>query len=472
MANAQLFINNFTSVFVASVKDAPVSGTPATELDYGILRLSDGAATLLVNPTGGDYYVMTAYKRIGTTESNIEIMRVTSVDNSTPGECRVTVLRGQEGTTPKGYISGDFVALRWTKGSANNMVQTPQMAFKANVGANSDIASLGALTSINSGALGGFRNKHIGGDFSRNPWQRGTSVTVTASGTYVADRWRVDFDGTANITVSKVALATPQLINGIWCTHGLKFLVNSKSGNTFIRLSQRILGVDTLSGGNAVLQTVILGSAAYTIPVNARQSFGTGGSPSADVVTAYAASLAVTTGLQQLNSTVAVPSITGKTLGTNNNNYLSTEYNLLSVPAAGFVTLALSGLEPGNVASQWEDRRMIELALCQEYYYKTYDQGINPGTITTVGAIAQLAQGASNYTSLYCAFKRTMRAVPNMVTVYNPITGNAGSLDSDAVAKGVITGNAGTNGVLAYVNNVATAINSYNSAHFVADAEI
>lgn len=123
MANMQLFLNNFGSVFVASVKNAPVTGTPATELDYGILRLSDGAAGVLLNPTGGDYYILTSFKKVGTLESSIEIMRVTNVNNSVPGECRVTVLRGQEGTPVQAYVSGDFVAMRWTKGGVGNLLQ-------------------------------------------------------------------------------------------------------------------------------------------------------------------------------------------------------------------------------------------------------------------------------------------------------------------------------------------------------------
>lgn len=126
----QLFLNNFESVFVAPVKNAPSSGTPATELDYGILRLSDGASGALLNPTGGDYYILTAYKRSGTSESSIEVMRVTAVNNSVPGECRITVLRAQEGTSAQAYINGDYVSLRWTRGSAQNMAQPDDMALK------------------------------------------------------------------------------------------------------------------------------------------------------------------------------------------------------------------------------------------------------------------------------------------------------------------------------------------------------
>lgn len=234
----------------------------------------------------------------------------------------------------------------------------------------SDVGDLSAIKSLNSGSLGQFRNKLIGGDFGRNPWQRGTTFIVTTTGTYVADRWRVDFDGTANITVSKVALPTAQMINGIWCAYGLKFLVNSTASNTFMRLSQRIEDVDTLTTLPATLQTAIIGSRGFVVPVNARQSFGTGGSPSADVVTAFSTSLSVTSSMQFLSTGLTVPTISGKTLGTGLNDFLATEYDLTNIPVGDYVIIALSGLEAGNYATVWEDRRRIELSLCQRYYQR------------------------------------------------------------------------------------------------------
>lgn len=119
----QLFLNNFESTFIANVKDAPTTGTPATELGYGILQLNSGAAAALVNPTGGDHYIITAYKRSGSVESNIEIMHVLEVDNTTINECRIRVSRGQEGTPAQAYVPGDYVALRFTKGGAENFLQ-------------------------------------------------------------------------------------------------------------------------------------------------------------------------------------------------------------------------------------------------------------------------------------------------------------------------------------------------------------
>ena len=120
----QLFLNNFVTQFIASVKAAPESANPATEVDYGVLRVSDGAAGTLLSPGAGNWYVVTAFKRAGSAESDYEIMHVTNVDNGVLGECRLTVLRGQEGTAPKAYVAGDYLELRLTAGGMGQYVQT------------------------------------------------------------------------------------------------------------------------------------------------------------------------------------------------------------------------------------------------------------------------------------------------------------------------------------------------------------
>ncbi|MDR6729334.1 right-handed parallel beta-helix repeat-containing protein [Delftia lacustris] len=120
----QLYLNNFQTQFIADVRAAPQTGAPASELDYGVLRVSDGAAGTLLNPPAGGWYVLTAYKRSGSLESDYEILRVTAVDNSVIGECRLTVLRGQEGTAPRAYVAGDLLEMRITAGGMREVVQT------------------------------------------------------------------------------------------------------------------------------------------------------------------------------------------------------------------------------------------------------------------------------------------------------------------------------------------------------------
>lgn len=121
----QLFLNNVETTFLTAVKDTPVTGSPATELGYGILQVNTSTSAALTALTGGDYYVMTALKRAGSVESTLEIMRVTAVDTLTfPGECRLTVLRAQEGTTAKAYLAGDYLSLRLTKGALDGIFAT------------------------------------------------------------------------------------------------------------------------------------------------------------------------------------------------------------------------------------------------------------------------------------------------------------------------------------------------------------
>lgn len=69
----------------------------------------------------------------------------------------------------------------------------------AKSGANSDITSLSALTSINGGSIGGTRNKLINGSF-RIDQRDYVSGAATTAGQYTLDRWKVS--GTAGITFS------------------------------------------------------------------------------------------------------------------------------------------------------------------------------------------------------------------------------------------------------------------------------
>lgn len=121
--NSQLFLNNFDSQFIASVKGTPVTGTPATELDYGIIRLPQSAGAVLGTLSNGDYYTLTAFKRSGSVETAVEIMKATFVDTSVINETRLTVLRGQEGTTPQAYVSGDYISMRATAFALSNFIQ-------------------------------------------------------------------------------------------------------------------------------------------------------------------------------------------------------------------------------------------------------------------------------------------------------------------------------------------------------------
>jgi hypothetical protein len=65
---------------------------------------------------------------------------------------------------------------------------------------------------------GSFKNKIIGGDFSTNPWQRGTSFTAPVSGSYVADRWVLAFTNDGVVDWKKTADAPTAAESGVYTT--------------------------------------------------------------------------------------------------------------------------------------------------------------------------------------------------------------------------------------------------------------
>lgn len=156
--NAQLFLNNFDSQFTAAVKSTPTTGTPASELDYGIVRLPQSAGAILGTLTNGDYYILTAFKRSGSNETAVEIMRVTNVDTSVINETRLTVLRGQEGTDPQAYISGDYISLRATASGFSGMLQKSDnlagLPDKSSARANLGLGTAAVLNAPASGNAG------------------------------------------------------------------------------------------------------------------------------------------------------------------------------------------------------------------------------------------------------------------------------------------------------------------------------
>ena len=217
--------------------------------------------------------------------------------------------------------------------------------------------------------LGVGRNLLIGGNFSTNPFQRGTaSLAVTVSGTYIADRWRLEFDGAPTVTRDIVNVAVGSKVLGITVRKAIKITITNKAAATYIRLGQRIESVDTLANDTGVLSSAIQGSTALTVPIRVVQCFGTGGAPSANVVTA-GDPLAVTANLAELYADVTVPAIAGKTYGTTaNTDYLELQYDLSNLATGDYVIIPLSQLERSAWPSLHERLPVgAVIALCQRY---------------------------------------------------------------------------------------------------------
>jgi hypothetical protein len=133
-------------------------------------------------------------------------------------------------------------------------------------------------------------------------------------------------------------------------------------------------------------------------------------------------------------------------------------------------------LETGTVATPFEVRSIAqELALCQRYFEKSYDQSVVPGTITNIGNQGVSVYGSSgsitfSEASLYGIFKVTKRAQPT-VTFYSGITGASGKARAVPGDVDPISPSISENGFFFYVSYAASQYGAV-ACQFTSSAEL
>jgi hypothetical protein len=263
------------------------------------------------------------------------------------------------------------------------------------------------VSSINNGPLAGMRNAIINGNF--DIWQRGTSFASPTNANYTADRWKVQFNNTgATRTLSRQSFALGQTDVPGEPTYFMRFDQSvAGSGGTFTQLDQYIESVRTFAGQQVTISFWAKAAASTTMPsVALQQLFGSGGSPSNLNQTTAGSSLALTTTWQKFSYQVTLPSISGKTLGTDNNDALIVVF-FMPLNATFTIDIAQVQVEPGPVATPFERRPIgTELALCQRYYSVTVatTRGYNAG---------------SGFVDTAVRWPVTMRATPTVLNLTN-----------------------------------------------------
>ena len=274
-----------------------------------------------------------------------------------------------------------------------------------------------------------FRNRLINGNF--DIWQRGTSFTLTSGSAYTADRFYV---GAASGSVTQQTFTLGQTDVPGNPTYFAKYTISSNSQN--YEFLQKIENVRTFAG-----QTVTFSFYARqptgTVAISARlvQDFGTGGSPSSLVVTSLGA-VSLTSSWQRFTFTAAVPSISGKTLGTNNNSSLWVGFQITNT-ATGEIDFAQMQIETGSVATPFERRPYgTELMLCQRYCYVSKDDG-DGNSLFGYGMCFSATNG-----NIAIQFPVTMRASPSTLTTagtFNVWNSTGGAVATTSISLSAVT---------------------------------
>jgi hypothetical protein len=207
------------------------------------------------------------------------------------------------------------------------------------------------------------KNKIINGDFGI--WQRGTSFSNPANGAYTADRFVIGHDGTgATRTISQQTF-TPGTapVAGYEGQYFYRYAVSvAGTSNTYNQITQKIEDVRTLAGNTVTVSFWAKADAARTVTPYMQQYFN----GSADVYTNFSGQ-SVTTSWTRFTATVALPSVSGKTIGAG--SWVSIGFSL---PAGVVQTIDIWGvqLEATSTASNFQTAtgtKQGELAACQRY---------------------------------------------------------------------------------------------------------
>jgi hypothetical protein len=302
-------------------------------------------------------------------------------------------------------------------------IQTANLKNAASASNNIVLDASGNATFAGTAVMASsfLRNRIINGGF--DVWQRGTSFSDPAAFTFTSDRWRVRYNGSgATRTISRQTFPLGQTdVPGDqpWFFRYDQSVAGT--GGTFNGFNQNIESVRTFGGQQVTLSFYAKAASSITLPlIEIEQYFGTGGSPSASVFATVASNVSVGTSWARYTYTFTVPSLTGKTIGSDNNDCLGVVYNLPNNATFTF-DISLVQLEVGTVATPFERRQFgQELALCLRYF-----QIVD----TIMGAVT-----GSGTTNTYRAkLSVTMRATPTVSIVS---TTNINTTGATVVAAG------------------------------------
>jgi len=358
----------------------------------------------------------------------------------------------------------------------------------------------GILTSCTGINYDGYKNRIINGAMVIDQRNAGASVTP-ASGvsTYTLDRWSIYVSQSSKLTVQQsTTVPSTGFINSLLVTSSSAYSVVASDQ---FELRQFIEGLNCtdLGFGTAGASTVTL---SFWVRSSLTGTFG-GVMRNSASDRSYAFSYSISTANTFEYKTITIAGDTSGTWLTTNGKGMGVFFslgagstflkatgswgagefsgatgqtNLVGTSGATFYITGVQ-LEKGSTATSFDYRSInTELALCQRYYEKSYDQAVVPGTSTFSGIVqtgAWVNPAQSQYFTMTIPFKVQKRATPTILTYDGAGTASRFSARSAATwANGVTFG---ASVVISQTNAIYDGSNfsAYNPfIHFTSDAEL
>ena len=314
--------------------------------------------------------------------------------------------------------TGGSLYVGYDDGSTQQYVPATNITLPANVATKADVATA---------------QNNVGRNLIHNSAftiaQRGAGPWTTSS--YTLDRWSISttLDG-ISITRQVLADADRTAIGDEAAIYAFQNVFTGNAGaSAYHNLAQNIEGIRRLAGKTVAFSFwAKAASGTPKLGLNMVQNFGTGGSPSAAAwINATGQAVTLSTTWTRYVVTFAVPSSTGKTLGTNGDDNTGASFFFSSGATVNSIagnigvqsgTVQLWGVQleiaqPGQTQPTPLEKRdpVLELQQCQRFYQFGY---------FTMGAYGTTTAANTGYGT----FPVTMRATPQ-VTISNQTYTNA-----------------------------------------------
>ena len=224
------------------------------------------------------------------------------------------------------FIAGVAGEYREVAAISSDTSLTLVAAFSSDIGSAQLFTRL-QMVSERLDTMESFVNAALNGDLGS--WNQGTSFSTPASDTQLADNFYAHYDGSiGTFVVSQNSFTIGQTDVPLEPQYYLRWNQTAAgSAQTIKQLRYKLSGVRSFAGQTMQATFYAKMGSGADITVGCTQNFGTGGSPSADVVIA-AKTRTMLTAFSRHTVTLAIPSISGKSLGSNADDAIYLNFNL------------------------------------------------------------------------------------------------------------------------------------------------